>query len=239
MFSELCPPASAIHVLGEYLNTPESSSAIAADYANHLADSTYGYPSLSKWCVWIEPIVANEVDNDKWADAVRAALETWSRAIPLTQVSKPERAHIQVRHKQPLLRETKQGWRASNGRSLLQIAIAARSGESYLEPQVEVLVSPGLQTTVLQSTALHELGHAFGLWGHSKIEEDIMHFRQGATSFLRLSNRDRRTLRWLRSHCGNFGKPLAWLHSYDYQESLVLFPRRETRTDCTSRQLTS
>ena len=57
MLSEICPPAPVIRLLEDQLHTPVSTrvGVGAAGYANHLATSSHGYPSLHSWCVWIEP----------------------------------------------------------------------------------------------------------------------------------------------------------------------------------------
>ena len=45
--------------------------------------------------------------------------------------------------------------------------------------------------------ALHELGHGFGLWGHSDRPDDVMTAVPGPRPPSDLSPRDRETLRWL------------------------------------------
>jgi predicted Zn-dependent protease len=62
---------------------------------------------------------------------------------------------------------------------------------------VEVLISPGQRLEAIQATALHELGHAFGIWGHSDQAEDAMAVSPGPHPILQLSERDRATVRWL------------------------------------------
>jgi predicted Zn-dependent protease len=49
---------------------------------------------------------------------------------------------------------------------------------------------------------LHELGHAFGLWGHSDQAGDAMAAKPGSIPILELSERDQRTLRWLQQQPG-------------------------------------
>jgi predicted Zn-dependent protease len=80
-----------------------------------------------------------------------------------------------------------------------------RQGVWRFEPKVSVLVSPELRAPVLQATALHELGHAFGLWGHSPDPGDAMAVHQGQDPVLKLSARDLETLLWLRSQNASFG----------------------------------
>jgi predicted Zn-dependent protease len=62
---------------------------------------------------------------------------------------------------------------------------------------VEVLLSPEQRPEAIEATALHELGHAFGLWGHSDEAGDAMAATPGAQPVRQLSPRDRATLRWL------------------------------------------
>jgi predicted Zn-dependent protease len=54
----------------------------------------------------------------------------------------------------------------------------------------------------MQATALHELGHAFGLWGHSDDPADAMAAVPGAVPVLELTPRDRATFRWLQQQPG-------------------------------------
>ena len=74
---------------------------------------------------------------------------------------------------------------------------------------VTVLVSPELRAPVLQATALHELGHAFGLWGHSPNALDAMAVHQETSPVLSPSARALATLRWLRTQATRLGTPVA------------------------------
>ena len=209
MVPDHCPPAQDVRVLNGGLQLPESRNGLG--YVDKLATTSFGYPSLPHWCVWIEPNPKGSVAGHRWlkrwANAVDAAFNSWSEVIPLTRVAEIERAHVMVFRKRPPLRQLPSGWRASNGRSLLTIIEARRKKATQLEPKVKVMVSPELRAPVLQSTALHELGHAFGLWGHSDHAGDVMAVSQGALPVLTVSKRDRLTLEWIRSQSTNFGQP--------------------------------
>jgi predicted Zn-dependent protease len=71
---------------------------------------------------------------------------------------------------------------------------------------VDVLVSPELRASVIGATAVHELGHAFGIWGHSPQPDDVMTVHQNQTPVLNLSKRDKVTLNWLYRKETNFGQ---------------------------------
>jgi predicted Zn-dependent protease len=68
------------------------------------------------------------------------------------------------------------------------------------------MVSPELRASVIKATAVHELGHAFGIWGHSPQPDDVMAIHQNQNPVLKLSNRDRVTLNWLYQLSTDFGQ---------------------------------
>ena len=175
--------------------TQQAAPAIAPGYASQLQPSRSGWVAQRQWCVWVEPGPTSDRWNQRWQTAVNAALSTWEEQVRLIRVSNPKDAQLRLWRRRPPL----QNGRASHGRALLQLQQVQRQGRnsSALEPLVEVLISPGQRQAAIQATALHELGHGFGLWGHSELSSDVMGAVPGAKPALELSERDQQTLQWL------------------------------------------
>ncbi len=171
------------------------------DYRQQLRPTPHGWARRNHWCVWVEP-AASEGPAARWEQlwigAVDAALASWGQLVPITRVQAPERAQVQVLRRRPPRRDG----RASHGRAELTLISVQRQGETLLEPLVTVALSPGQGPAALQATALHELGHAFGLWGHSDDPRDAMAAVPGARPILQLSARDRATFLWLQQQPG-------------------------------------
>ena len=209
MLDDPCPPVQQVRRLDGQPFTAAVADT-APGYGARLATTAFGIPSLPRWCVWVEPS-ADEVPDRwerRWLTAVDAALDRWMPLLPITRVSDRNRAHVRVERRRPPRQKLAAGWRASNGRAVLQLLEVRREDIWRLEPGVTVLVSPELRAQALQATTLHELGHAFGLWGHSDDPADALAPVQGASPVLAPSVGDRRTLNWLRAQPTRFGEPL-------------------------------
>jgi hypothetical protein len=180
---------------------PPAADPAAADYRHRLRATPFGWPRRDHWCVWIEPGAVEGPAarwHQAWAGAVTAALASWRELLPLTVVEDRERAQVLVWRRRPPLR----GGRASHGRAELELLLVQRGGQPALEPRVTVSISPGQRPQAIEATALHELGHAFGLWGHSDDPTDALAAVPGATPIRSLSARDRATLQWLQRQPG-------------------------------------
>ena len=179
-------------------------------YASSIATTSLGPPVLRHWCVWVQPAAATPANrwDQRWLDQVSSALNTWSALVPLTLVDNPDQANVLIHRQRPARRQVAGVWRASNGRTQLQVVDVQRQGRRRLEPLVKVMVSPGLRAEALQATALHELGHAFGLWGHSSVPTDVLAISQGERPVLVPSQRDRLTLAWVMQQTTRFGSTL-------------------------------
>ena len=208
MQPELCPPQQHVRTLQVALERQPPGQR--PGYASSIATTSLGPPVLKHWCVWVQPAAATPVNrwDQRWLDQVSSALTTWGALVPLTLVDNPDQANVLIHRQRPARRQVAGVWRASNGRTQLQVVDVQRQGRRRLEPLVKVMVSPGLRAEALQATALHELGHAFGLWGHSSVPTDVLAISQGERPVLVPSQRDRLTLAWVMQQTTRFGSTL-------------------------------
>jgi hypothetical protein len=202
--AEACAPANVLDVVPPAAGRerePGAGAASAGDYRHQLRPTAHGWPRRDRWCLWVEPVQAEGPAarwDQAWLEAVEQALASWAELVPIERVSRPEQAQVRVLRRRPPLR----GGRASHGRAELQLAVVERDGRRQLEPRVLVQISPAQRASAMQATALHELGHAFGLWGHSEAAGDAMAAVPGPTPVLELSPRDRATFLWLQQQPG-------------------------------------
>lgn len=158
--------------------------------------------------VYIQPPTAAELANaftaqrsNAWIRAVSQAVQEWNRYLPLERVDQLEGADITVlRSSPPLQFETPKVTNQDNptGQVLqeptLRIGRARSAVTTYkvyvkgslkdvaskpmLALRCTVQLRPDQASQYLQAAARHELGHALGIWGHSRSQTDVMYFSQ-------------------------------------------------------------
>lgn len=157
--------------------------------------------------VYIQPQTAAELASpftaqrsQAWIMAVSQAVQDWSRYLPLDQVDQPDGANIVVlRSPPPLQVETPKETNQADGQVLqerptLRIGRARSAMTTYqvyvngsiqdvaskpmLALRYTIQLRPDQAPQYLHAAARHELGHALGIWGHSRSQTDVMYFSQ-------------------------------------------------------------
>lgn len=138
-----------------------------------------------------------------WITAVSQAVQEWNRYLPLTLVDQANGADIIVLRSPPPLQveaspipneNSASGQTQRDPRSTLQIGRARSALTSYkvyvkkaskdaaskpmLAHRCTIQLRPDQAPQYLQAAARHELGHAIGIWGHSRSQADVMYFSQ-------------------------------------------------------------
>ncbi len=155
--------------------------------------------------VYIQPPTATELASpftaqrsQAWITAVSQAVQEWNRYLPLEQVEQLEGANVAVLRSPPSLQlETSTSQEATGEqreRSILRLGRARSAVTNYkvyiqgslkdpaskptLALRYTMQLRPDQATQYLQAAARHELGHALGIWGHSRSQTDVMYFSQ-------------------------------------------------------------
>lgn len=202
------PIAQKAHPLpANWTSLPQNSN----DYFEAIAASRYGYLvwAVSPLCVYVEPAssgsTAAEQRQQQWQQAVNLALADWQRYFDLQPVTDPAKADISIWRRSPPLRRGTDG-QLDRARTAETTLVFYREGDRAL-PRYRIDLGFTQGFAGLVSTARHELGHAFGLWGHSDQPEDVMYVAQSSRN-VQLTERDLGTLRRLYQQPTQLGWPL-------------------------------
>lgn len=151
--------------------------------------------------------------GNAYYSTVKNALSTWisalgTKAISFSMVNSSKNADISVTFASEIGKQT--------GKTYMS-GLATPSIKGYMLESCTVKLkttdsnNASLSQEEIFQTAVHELGHAFGIWGHSPKETDIMYDSSTANSqnsVKKLSERDINTLKllyWLDADISNFG----------------------------------
>jgi predicted Zn-dependent protease len=148
----------------------------SGDYFEQVKLTEVGY------LVWSQFPVKVYIDNTQiqtWLQ-VKAAVKEWSSYLPLQIVEKPDIADIRISFKTPPLGTTKL-LRARSALTRYELYINRLSNSaSVLAHRCTIILTPNQPSKYIKAAALHEIGHALGIWGHSSVTSDTLYFSQVA-----------------------------------------------------------
>ncbi|PSB02535.1 peptidase [Merismopedia glauca] len=128
----------------------------------------------------VNPIDPKLLKFQEWVDNVAQGIQPWKVYLPLEIVPEAENADIKVLRVRPLLQLTPNGPRARSAEVRYQVYLrkSPNSSTPVLYPKYDISISPDLSANYIRAAALHEIGHALGIWGHSPKETDALYFTQ-------------------------------------------------------------
>ncbi|MGB3655395.1 MAG: peptidase [Rivularia sp. (in: cyanobacteria)] len=167
----------------------------SGDYFDEIKPTKYGYLIWSQFPVKVyleTPQGNNSQQSQQWIDTVSQTVEEWNNYLPLKIVENPEAADIKIVRKSPPLKFTP-GNKFPRARSA-ETRYKTYKNNNILYHRFTILLSPSQTGKYLLAAARHELGHALGIWGHSKDKGDALYFSQVSNPPL-ISSRDVNTLK--------------------------------------------
>jgi Predicted Zn-dependent protease len=154
-----------------------------------------------------------EDSPDPWRKSMISGVERWGKYIPLSQAKKTESADIEVSWVNHLVPNVLGVTRLTATSGNINVRVFMLRPTHYL---------PVVPQKALSGAFLHELGHALGIFGHSKDKDDLMFaFEIGPRNKLTqdedgsISNRDVNTLKRIYEgkalpRSFNLDKPIEW-----------------------------
>lgn len=151
--------------------------AESGDYFEEVEVPKVGYLVWSEFPV---RVYIERPDGDRgltWNQEVASAVEDWNAYLPLQIVENPAEADIEIWHRRPPLEPG--NLRASSAETRYRVFLRdLEDGGRMLSHRFAIELSPTQTGKYVAAAALHELGHALGIWGHSPTETDVMYFAQ-------------------------------------------------------------
>jgi predicted Zn-dependent protease len=171
----------------------------SGNYFDQVTPVKIGYLIWSKFPVkvYIEtPVNSNQAET--WVKTVASAIQEWNAYLPLEIINQPGVADITITRKSPPLQGNPPRARSA------QTSYNLYTQNNLLYHRFTILLSPSQTGNYLLAAARHELGHALGIWGHSKLQSDALYFSQVRNPPL-ISARDVNTLKRVYEQPTNLG----------------------------------
>jgi predicted Zn-dependent protease len=192
------------HVLPQTL-AQWNETKTPGDYFDQVRSVAVGSLVWSNWPIriYIEPPPAEKsMKPEVWQTAIAQAVEDWQPYLSLTLVDTASAADIRISANSP---RHKSGSRVRSAETRYEIYVG---DQQTLSHRVTINIRPSQTSQYLTAAARHELGHALGIWGHSKNPADVMYFAQVRTP-PGISARDINTLKRVYQQPTKLGWPVA------------------------------
>lgn len=189
--------------LAQWQNSPN-----AGDYFSQIQSTDVGSLIWSKFPIKVyldrpnnpQDTSASDRRFLQWVKGVEEAIQEWRAYLPIVEIPQPELADISIKREKPPLGvqiERKTGkverFRARAAQTRYKFYLSEDNPPVLLH-HMTVAIDPGLSEQSIRSATRHELGHALGIWGHSREQTDVMYFSQVRTPPA-ISPRDINTLK--------------------------------------------
>lgn len=167
--------ATKSHPLPKSLNQWQDLTS-SGDYFEQIKLTEVGYLVWSQFPV---KVYIDDTQIETWLQ-VQAAVKEWNSYLPLQIVAKPDIADIRISFKTPPLATTNL-LRARSALTRYELYTKRLSNlGSVLAHRCTIILTPNQPSKYIKAAALHELGHALGIWGHSLVTSDTLYFSQVA-----------------------------------------------------------
>lgn len=191
-------PEWQVHPLPPSLAEWQTDAWVGDYFAAIEPDPVAGY--LIWWQFPVQIYLETQGDDPAWQQGVLEAIAAWGEYFPLKTISTATEANIVIKRETPPLNTRRNPHtgkleivRARTG--LTSYQLQSKTGNpSVFTHRMTIYLKPGQSYPAILNTALHELGHALGIWGHSSRVEDVLYFAQ-QSQVAKISSRDVNTLK--------------------------------------------
>lgn len=146
----------------------------SGDYFERVKLTEVGY------LVWSQFPVKVYIDTTQLQERLQAiaAVQEWNIYLPLQIVEQKEIADIKIIFRSLPLGMTN-FLRARSALTRYELYINSIStSAAVLAHRCTIFINPNQSSKYIKAAALHEVGHALGIWGHSLVISDALYFSQ-------------------------------------------------------------